>query len=71
MTASPGLLSPRYLYERRYVEPDIELLILDPSLEGTEEEPPCLHRIIRYRPTGIRTPSGYYEYELAEESSIP
>ncbi|HUX22535.1 MAG TPA: hypothetical protein VMW69_14950 [Spirochaetia bacterium] len=65
---NPG--NPRFVYGRRYVEPAIELLIAEAPLIGAAEGLHILDRIIRYKPTGARTASGFYEYELVEESSL-
>jgi hypothetical protein len=52
------------------VEPDVELLIAEGPVDGESESLQVLDRIIRYKPTGTRTPSGFYEYELVEDSSL-
>ena len=70
MSTARRIGSPRFVYGRSYVEPEIELLVAEPTVTGDLEELHLLNRVIRYKPTGTRTPGGFYEYELVEESSL-
>lgn len=61
---------PRFVYDRRYVEPEIQVLVLEGHSAGTNGQLPCMTRMNRYKPTGARTQAGFYEYELVEELSL-
>ena len=69
MEAPVSSRSARFVYDRRYVEPEIQLLAVErlgTSPEGVE----LIDRLRRYRPTGVRTTAGLYEYELISDSPL-
>lgn len=70
MTGVRSAAGPRFVYDRRYVEPEIELLVAEPFAIDGPAQIHLLNRVRRYTPTGTRTAGGLYEYELVEESSL-
>ena len=68
MNATQSHPTPRFVYDRCYVEPGIQLRVPEapgPSGPGILQ---LLSEALTYRPTGTRTAAGFYEYELVEES---
>ena len=61
---------PRFVYDRRYVEPDLQLLVVEELSCASGPLLPCTTRMNRYKPTGTRTSAGFYEYELVEELTL-
>jgi len=62
--------APRFVYDERYVEPEIQLLVLEAIAVDSDADLLRTTRMNRYKPTGARTSSGLYQYELVEESSL-
>lgn len=61
---------PRYVYDPRYIEPEIQILVLERDEREQSTDIAQVRGLNRYRPTGTRTSAGLYEYELAEECPL-
>ena len=62
--------SPRFVYDRCYIEPGIQLRVAEALGSGGAGTMQLSSETHTYRPTGTRTAAGLYEYELVEESLL-
>ncbi len=70
MNTADRSASPRFVYDRCYVEPGIQLRIAEAPRSAGPGILQLSSEISTYRPTGTRTAAGLYEYELVEESLL-